>query len=105
MQTDLPWAGAIANEPQNFSDAAVKLYQEKNSWQIASDLGQTNATLMYQQEKILSELAVRLAELESNLNTYRQLNFIGSMLNHHHHKSTQYMSQWINVKTQLKILE
>jgi len=105
MQTDLPWAGAIANEPQNFSDAAVKLYQEENSWQIASDLGQTNATLMYQQEKILSELAVRLAELESNLNTYRQLNFIGSMLNHHHHKSTQYMSQWINVKTQLKILE
>jgi hypothetical protein len=104
MQTDLPWAGAIANDPQTFANAAVKLYQEESSWQAASDLGQKNAGLMYQQKTILAELTERLTQLEANLTPHRQANFIGSMLNHHHHKSTQYMAQWIEVKTQLQVL-
>ncbi|PKG82733.1 glycosyltransferase [Colwellia sp. 75C3] len=104
MQTDLPWAGAIANDPQTIADAAVKLYQDDLAWQVASDLGQQNAQVMYQQEAILAELGECLSTLETNLTQHRQNNFIGSMLNHHHHKSTQYMAQWIDVKTQLKVL-
>ena len=104
MQTDLLWAGAIVNDPQAIADAAVKLYQEEKSWQTASDLGQQNAQLMYQQESILTELANCLSQLETNLGKHRKNNFIGGMLNHHHHKSTQYMAQWIDVKTQLKAL-
>ncbi|GAW97212.1 MULTISPECIES: glycosyltransferase [Colwellia] len=103
MQTGLPWPGAIANEPQAIADAAVRLYQNELTWQSASDLGQKNAQLMYQQETILAELADRFTQLEANLSSHRQTNFIGSMLNHHHHKSTQYMAQWIDVKTQLKV--
>jgi len=103
MQTDLAWAGAIANEPQTIAEAAVKLYQDKSTWQTASELGQQNATSMYQQECILAELGDCLSQLEANLEQHRQANFIGSMLNHHHHKSTQYMAQWIDVKTQLKV--
>jgi len=104
MQTDLAWAGEIANEPQAIADAAVKLYQDEKAWQCASELGQQNAQLMYQQESILAELTTRLIELDSNLEKHRKQNFIGSMLNHHHHKSTQYMAQWIDVKTRLKVL-
>ena len=103
MQTNLPWAGAIANNPQVIADAAVQLYQDESTWQTASDLGQQNAQLMYQQEEILAELADCLSNIEANLTQHRQANFIGSMLNHHHHKSTQYMAQWIDVKTQLKV--
>lgn len=105
MQTNLPWAGAIANDPQAIADAAVKLYQDEQAWQVNSNLGQQNATLMYHQDIILTELADCLSTLEANLEQHRQSNFIGSMLNHHHHKSTQYMSQWIDVKTQLKAAE
>ena len=104
MQTDLPWAGSIANDPQAIADASVQLYQDESTWQTASDLGQHNAQLMYQQEVILAALVDCLSTLEANLEQHRQANFIGSMLNHHHHKSTQYMAQWIDVKTQLKIL-
>ncbi|KGJ89756.1 glycosyltransferase [Colwellia psychrerythraea] len=104
MQTELPWAGVIANEPQAIADAAVQLYQDESAWQRASDLGQQNAQLMYQQESILAGLAGCLSGLEANLEHHRQANFIGSMLNHHHHKSTQYMAQWIDVKTQLKVI-
>ena len=105
MQTGLPWAGEIANDPQAIADAAVKLYQDEQAWQVSSNLGQQNAGLMYQQDNILNELADCLSKLAANLEQHRQANFIGSMLNHHHHKSTQYMSQWIDVKTQLKVAE
>jgi len=104
MQTDLPWAGAIENKPQAIADSAVKLHQDDLAWQRASDLGQKNAQTMYQQKGILAKLADRLLTLEANIEQHRQNNFIGSMLNHHHHKSTQYMAQWIDVKTQLKVL-
>jgi len=104
MQTELDWPGAVANEPQAIADAAVKLFNEEKTWQVASDLGQLNAKIMYQQENVLAELAKRLSELEVNIEQHRKQNFIGSMLNHHHHKSTQYMAQWIDVKTQLKAL-
>ncbi|TMM43918.1 glycosyltransferase [Colwellia ponticola] len=105
MQTSLPWAGAIANDPQTIANAAIKLYQDEQAWQVASNLGQQNALLMYQQAGILAQLAEKLTQVTTNLEVHRQTNFIGSMLNHHHHKSTQYMSQWIDVKTQLKLLE
>jgi len=103
MQIDSSWAGAIANEPQLIADTAVQLFQDEQVWQKASDLGQSNAQKMYKQEAILAELADCISELEVNLEQHRKRNFIGSMLNHHHHKSTQYMSQWIDVKTQLKV--
>ena len=104
MKTELAWPGSVANDPQAMADAAVKLYQDPHAWQAASDLGQQNAQLMYQQEAILAKLADCLTELEANIEQHRRANFIGGMLNHHHHKSTQYMAQWIDVKTQLKAL-
>jgi len=46
-------------------------------------------------------LSSSLTKLLKDLTQHRQNNFIGSMLNHHHHKSTKYMSQWIEVKNKL----
>ena len=105
MQTELAWPGEVANNPQAIADAAVKLYQDEQAWQKASDLGQENAQLMYQQESILANLENCLNKLTANLEQHRTQNFIGNMLNHHHHKSTQFMAQWIDVKTQLKELK
>ncbi len=104
MQTDLAWPGKVANSAKAIADAAVKLYLDEKSWQAASDLGQENARLMYQQEAILTNLGDCLSTLTASLENHRSHNFIGAMLNHHHHKSTQYMAQWIDVKTQLKEL-
>ncbi len=104
MQTELAWPGEVANSAKAIADAAVKLYLDEKSWQAASDLGQQNAQLMYQQEAILANLAKCLTRLTENLENHRNQNFIGGMLNHHHQKSTQYMAQWIDVKTQLKEL-
>jgi hypothetical protein len=105
MKTDKPWAGAIQNQAEDFSNAAVKLYAQENLWQVASDLGQANAKTMYQKANILADLSETVSTLLANITAHRQSNFIGAMLSHHHHKSTQYMAQWIDVKTQLQQLQ
>jgi glycosyltransferase involved in cell wall biosynthesis len=102
MQTELSWAGEVANDAQGIADAAVKLHQEINVWQYASELGQKNAQLLFSQEQQLSAFSSCLTYLLQNLDQHRQCNFIGGMLNHHHHKSTKYMSQWIAEKNKLK---
>ncbi len=98
METERDWAGIIANDTQAIADAAVLLYQQQERWQIASDLGQKNALEMFEQQSAFSRLSKRLTSVENNLNLHRQHNFVGSMLNHHHHKSTKYMAQWIEAK-------
>lgn len=98
MQTELAWPGIVANEAQAIADAAIKLYQQEDSWQTASDLGAENAEELFEQVKHFEALANCISKVSTNLEQHRQRNFIGSMLNHHHHKSTKYMSQWIEVK-------
>jgi glycosyltransferase involved in cell wall biosynthesis len=101
MQTNLPWSGSIAHDAQSIADAAVKLYQAADAWQIASELGQKNAQLLFEQNKHFSALSNCLTRLLADIDKHRQNNFIGSMLNHHHHKSTKYMSQWIEAKNKV----
>ena len=101
MQTTLDWAGIIANNPEDIAEAAVELYQNETLWQQKSDLGQANAKILYQEQVIVEALNARLTQLIDQLAEHRQNNFIGSMLNHHHHKSTKYMAQWIAAKNQL----
>jgi glycosyltransferase involved in cell wall biosynthesis len=101
MGTTNGWAGMVANTPQAFADAAVNLYQEKEAWQQASELGPQNAQLLFEQHKHFAILAERINGISTALLQHRQQNFIGSMLNHHHHKSTKYMAQWIEAKNKL----
>jgi len=98
METKLPWAGKVANDAQSLADAAVNLYQEAETWQYASELGKQNAKLLFAQEEHFGALSTCLTNLMQNLEQHRQRNFIGNMLNHHYHKSTKYMSQWIAEK-------
>jgi hypothetical protein len=102
MRTDLAWAGVIANQAQLIADAAVKLYSDESLWQQSSELGPQNARLLYDQQQAFNSLKERLNFLVDGLLEHRQANFIGSMLNHHHHKSTKYMAQWIEAKNKIE---
>jgi glycosyltransferase involved in cell wall biosynthesis len=101
METTLPWPGEIANDAKSFADAAVMLHQKKEYWLPASELGQKNAQLLFEQNKHFVAFSNCLTELLEGLVKHRENNFTGRMLNHHHHKSTKYMSQWIEAKNKL----
>ncbi|EXF93569.1 glycosyltransferase [Pseudomonas fluorescens HK44] len=98
MSGDMPWPGAIAESAQSLADAAVSLYQDKTQWTLAQNAGMKLLADRYQQRVHGPALIDRLMSCRENLLKQRNDNFIGSMLRHHLHKSTQYMSQWIEEK-------
>jgi hypothetical protein len=101
MHGALPWPGHIASNAQALADAAVQLYREQSVWQQAQDAGWTLLAARYDRLHFAAVLMMRINQCQSHLVAQRRANFTGAMLRHHHHKSTQYMAQWIESKNRL----
>ncbi|EPL07121.1 glycosyltransferase [Pseudomonas sp. CF161] len=101
MHADEPWPGAIAQSATALAEAAVRLYQDPAAWLQAQQRGQQLLAARYRQPVHGPALIQRLAECRANLAQLRRDNFTGAMLRHHHHKSTQYMAQWIEAKNRI----
>ena len=99
------WPGCIANSPQSFADAAIGLYKDPVAWEDAQQLGfriaQQRFTHQLDDSCPSQHLMPYINAIMGQLDSHRRANFIGAMLNHHHHKSTQYMAQWIEAKNRL----
>jgi len=98
MHGQLPWAGAVSDDPNTFSYMAAHLYNNEQAWQTAVNNG--NAIIYQQYNKTLlgNKLIQAVVQLRQELTQHRMANFTGAMLRHHHHKSTKYMAQWIEAK-------
>lgn len=99
------WPGAIANNSHEFANAAVELYNNKQAWLNYQKTGFENVSNRYlfnpksnDADSANNRLMQTITQLQSDLNTHRNKNFVGAMLNHHRHKSTKYMAQWIEAK-------
>ncbi|MFD1008706.1 glycosyltransferase [Oceanisphaera ostreae] len=98
MHGELPWPGMIAQDAQQFADAAVALYQDEVRWQQAQLQGTALLKQRYDGEQLGEQLISHIEEIASQLDEHRLANFTGSMLRHHSMMSTKYMSQWIAAK-------
>ncbi|MBX8569037.1 glycosyltransferase family 4 protein [Pseudomonas cichorii] len=98
MSGDLPWPGTIASSASEIADAAVRLYQDQTLWEEAQAAGRTILQTRFQHRQHCDSLIERIETLRQDLPRHRIANFTGAMLRHHHHKSTQYMAQWIEAK-------
>ncbi|MDX8397488.1 MAG: glycosyltransferase family 4 protein [Mariprofundaceae bacterium] len=98
MTADLPWCGAIADDAQGFADAAVKLYQHETDWLQAQQHGHDIVETLFEPEKNGQALLARIRWVSEHLEEHRFNNFTGQMLQHHHHRSTEFMSRWIELK-------
>ncbi|WP_369922098.1 glycosyltransferase [Marinomonas polaris] len=98
MYGELPWNGIIKDDNETFVDAAVSLYEDKESWLLMQQNGNRILQARYQAEewepKLINRLKLQIQLRES----LRKKHFLGLMLRHHSLKSTQYMSQWIELK-------
>ena len=116
------WPGMVANDSCHFANSAVSLYEDYQAWSKYQTIGFKNVLQLYVkneltgvQKTVTNSLNIptassqgddflqKLEVLINNLDHHRNQNFIGSMLNHHHHKSTQYMAQWIEAKNKLPV--
>ena len=97
-QDGLPWPGAVAESASGLAAAAVRLYQDRQLWEQAQADGRQLLEARYRQQVHGPALIQRLQHCRQHLEQLRRDNFTGAMLRHHHHKSTQYMAQWIEAK-------
>ena len=98
MNGDFAWGGALANNPNAFGGAAVKLYSDEAYWRESQHRGSVILDKYFGSQDHSQLLVERFSRLQRGLSEERQQNFIGIMLRHHSLKSTQYMSQWIEAK-------
>ena len=92
------WPGKIANNPEEFAQAAVELYNNKITFEESQKNAMTLLNTFYDQEHLGSALIYKITQVNSNLAKHRMDNFTGQMLKHHTMRSTQYMAQWIEEK-------
>ncbi len=94
----MDWGGMISAEPQPFADAAIEIYSDAARWAQVQVQGQRIARQRFDavvwQPQLPQLLEAALQQFAEN----RQKHFTGRMLRHHHHRSTEFMSRWIEVK-------
>ncbi len=101
MTQGLSWNGFLADKPEDFISSAVKLYKDKKLWEQSQQKG--FQLLENFSEKIhRKRLFERLEDLQRNLETHRNRNFTGKMLQQHLLSSTKYLSRYIEIKTKLQ---
>ncbi|WP_206675438.1 glycosyltransferase [Mariprofundus sp. KV] len=98
MAGDLPWSGMVADSAEEFAEAAVSLYRDESAWSEAREQGFDIVRAQFSAEKNGPELISRIKEIQANLKQHRLNNFTGAMLRHHHQRSTEFMSRWIEAK-------
>lgn len=107
MQMDFEWPGLYTDlsieettevHAQNIAKQAVALYKQQSLWEECQKVGFQLISKNFNRQLIQQRLMLKINQISQNLERHRQANFIGLMLQHHHLKSTQYMSQWIEAK-------
>ena len=99
MSEDLPWGGEIAQDPEDFAQKAVQLYENRNLWQEKQANGFHLLQTLYSKEKNEKNLVDLVLELKRNKDSRRQKNLMGAILNHQLYRSTKYFSKWIEAKS------
>lgn len=98
MSDDLQWNGHIKNTPQEFADAAVQLYQDRNEWETAQVIGFELLRENFLESDFRNHFREKIEWLFQNIVQHRKKNFIGNLLQKEAFSSTKYMSRWIEEK-------
>lgn len=97
MHGNLHWNGFISDE-DDFVVKAIKLYNDKLLWETAQKNGYEIIEKRFKKELFESDFMNQVANLQENLNSHRNQNFLGQILQHQSLQSTKYMSKWIEAK-------
>jgi len=98
MHADLPWNGCITDTPQDFANAAIKLYTDEHLWQRSQENGIKIINSLYSRQKHGADLVTKILSVQKKLGEHRAANFTGGMLLQHTALSSRYMALWIEAK-------
>ncbi|GAB1346638.1 glycosyltransferase [Cloacibacterium normanense] len=98
MHGNLDWNGFITDDENDFIEKAVLLYQDENLWQKSQENGFKIIENRFKKELFESNFIHKIQEISENLESHRNQNFLGQILQHHTLQSTKYLSKWIEEK-------
>ena len=98
MQGNLDWNGLITDNETEFVEKAVLLYQDENLWQKSQENGYKIVENRFKKELFEPHFIHKIQEISENLESHRNQNFLGQILQHHTLQSTKYLSKWIEEK-------
>ncbi len=105
MTGKFPWPGLIKNTEAEIIDAAVNLYQNEFLWKKCQSNIAPILNTRYESKNLASKLLNKIELIKKCLEPHRLNNFIGALLNYHSMRSTEFMSRWIEIKTELQNLK
>ncbi|MRH99400.1 glycosyltransferase [Kriegella sp. EG-1] len=98
MHNELPWNGEVQDNPQDFSEAAVRTYCNFESWQVYQKNGHQILHEIFEKEMLSRRFRLKLMHIQKHLSVHRSKNFIGNLIQHQSMMGTKYMSKWIEIK-------
>ncbi|RNC90061.1 MAG: glycosyltransferase [Allomuricauda sp.] len=98
MITNAQWPGTVANTSNSFAEAAIQLYNNEVEWTKAQNQGFKIINTDYVKSNIESRLFTTLEKLSANLETHRNNNIVGGLLQHQSLAATKFMGKWIEEK-------
>ncbi|TYP95514.1 Glycosyltransferase involved in cell wall bisynthesis [Fodinibius salinus] len=98
LNGELPWAGEIADSPEDIAFKAVELYSNQTAWSRAQKNGINIINNRFVGPDFTKQFMERVKKISDSLESHRRQNFMGQMLQHHRVASTEYMSRWIEEK-------
>lgn len=98
MHNNLSWNGFVTDDAVQFSEKAVALYSYKNIWKQSQQKGVEIINAIYPKNDLSVKLNNKIFGIHNNLESHRNQNFMGSMLQYNSLQSTKYLSKWIEEK-------
>lgn len=95
------WGAPVSADPATFAQAAVQLYQDAALWQAQQTRGRQLVAERFERTYWAQQLPAMLSAAQAERSANRQRNFTGRMLRHHLHRSTEFMSRWIEAKNRV----
>ena len=98
MSGNLNWNGCITNSDEEFIEKAIELYSNEELWNTAQKNGIDLVNQRFEKSLFETDFVTKIGDLLSNLETHRNQNFLGQILQHQTMQSTKFMSRWIELK-------
>lgn len=98
MHGNLPFGGLITSSVNDFVEASVTLYTNKQAWEEAKINGHKILKERFSRRLFSEDFRNRVNELLETLQEHRNSHFIGQVLQHSTLQSHKYLSKWIEAK-------
>lgn len=98
MNGTIDWGCDSSGDPREFAEIAATVYQDPVVSDRVRDQGSLIAATRFDRNNWLPLLRGAIEGAVAGKSERRHRNFIGQMLRHHHHRSTEFMSRWIEAK-------